>query len=204
MCGIAALGTAGLTACASGATGTVPDRGEPTGVPEGRLGARQRPDRRRRGRGGRLATAPSTAKSPGDLLVGVNLELSGPASVWAQSQLDALTLLAESLNAGGGGGRPAIRLIPYDNESNEAKSLVVARRLIEEDRVTAVIGGRHDADDDADRARWRTRARTPLVSIGSANAIVEPVEERRWVFKTPPQLARRRRPRCSATCARPG
>jgi branched-chain amino acid transport system substrate-binding protein len=127
---------------------------------------------------------PAGTKAPGELRVGVNLELSGPAAVWGQAQLNALTMLAETLNAGGGvGGRP-LKLIPYDNESNEAKSLVVTRRLIEADGVVAVVGA-GTTPTTMPIVPLANETGTPVVSIGSANAIVEPVEERTWVFKTP-------------------
>jgi branched-chain amino acid transport system substrate-binding protein len=129
------------------------------------------------------APAP-VAKASGELLIGVNLELSGPASVWGQPQLDALNLLADKINARGGANGLQIKLISYDNESNEARSLVVARRLIEEDRVHALIGG-GTTPTTMPVVPVANESKVPMVSIGSANAIIEPVGERQWVFKTP-------------------
>lgn len=189
MRGIAVVGAAGLAACTttqsatpgptlSSGTSPAADRGEPPGAPT----AASAPA----GTSTTAAASPATAaKASGELVVGVDLELSGAASVWAQSQLQAITLLAETLNAAGGVNGVPIRLIPYDNESNEARSLVVARRLIEEDRVTAIIGG-GTTPTTMPIVPVANESQTPLMAVGSANAIVEPVEERRWVFKTPP------------------
>jgi branched-chain amino acid transport system substrate-binding protein len=187
--GMTTLAAASLTACSSASDsasrpsaptgpGNVADRLEPWGVPTGAPPSQGTPSS--------AATAPvTTSKASGELLVGVDLELSGAASVWAQSQLQAITLLADTLNAAGGVNGVSIRLIPYDNESNETKSLVVARRLIEEDRVTAIIGG-GTTPTTMPVVPVANESQTPLVAVGSANAIVEPVEERRWIFKTPP------------------
>jgi branched-chain amino acid transport system substrate-binding protein len=127
----------------------------------------------------RLAVGPAVASDV--LVVGVNLELSGPAALWGQGQLDALTLLADKLNAQ---GRVRIKLVPYDNESSETKALVVARRLIEEDRVSAVIGG-GTTPTTMPVVPVANELETVVMSVASSNAIIEPVEERRWVFKTP-------------------
>jgi branched-chain amino acid transport system substrate-binding protein len=128
--------------------------------------------------------ATPTAASKGEVKVGVNLELSGPASVWGQPQLNAVRLLAEQINAAGGAGGWKIKLVEYDNKSNETESLVVTRRLIEQDGVAAIIGG-GTTPTTMPLIPVVTEAGVPLVSIGSSNAIVEPVSERKWVFKTP-------------------
>lgn len=128
--------------------------------------------------------APAAKPSGGELRIGVNLELSGPASVWGQPQLNALQLLADDINARGGINGQQIRLIAYDNESNESKSLVVTKRLVEEDRVLAVIGG-GTTPTTMPIVPYANEQEVPVVSIGSANAIIEPIQERRWIFKTP-------------------
>ncbi len=137
----------------------------------------------------RAPTAPSPAATPtaaakGEVKVGVNLELSGPASVWGQPQLNAIRMLVDQINAAGGAGGWKIKLIEYDNKTNETESLVVTRRLIEQDGVSAILGG-GTTPTTMPLIPVVTQAGVPLVSIGSSNAIVEPVAERKWVFKTP-------------------
>ncbi len=134
------------------------------------------------------ATAPTapaaTPAAKGEVKVGVNLELSGPSSVWGQPQLNAIRMLVDQINAAGGAGGWKIKLVEYDNKSNETESLVVTRRLIEQDRVSAIIGG-GTTPTTMPLIPVVTEAGVPLVSVGSSNAIVEPVAERKWVFKTP-------------------
>jgi branched-chain amino acid transport system substrate-binding protein len=130
------------------------------------------------------APAPSAAQPGPDIVIGVNLELSGPASVWGQPELNAITLLVDSVNAKGGINGSMLKIIAYDNESNEGKSLVNVKRLIEEDKVIAVVGaGTTPATMSTLPAA--TESQVPMISIGSSNAIVEPVQERKWIFKTP-------------------
>ncbi|MBX5491597.1 MAG: ABC transporter substrate-binding protein [Chloroflexi bacterium] len=127
---------------------------------------------------------PAARPASGELRIGVNLELSGPASVWGQPQLNALQLLADEINGRGGINGQQIRLIAYDNESNESKSLVVTKRLVEEDQVLAVIGG-GTTPTTMPIVPYANEQQVPVVSIGSANTIIEPPQERRWIFKTP-------------------
>ncbi|GIW09130.1 MAG: ABC transporter substrate-binding protein [Chloroflexi bacterium] len=128
--------------------------------------------------------APARPATPQELAIGVNLELSGASSVWGRPQLNAIQLLADQINERGGINGAKIRLVVYDNESTPQKSLVVAKRLVEEDRVLAIIGG-GSTPTTMPIVPYANEQGVTVVSIGSANDIIEPIAERKWVFKTP-------------------
>src|SRR5205823_12444267 len=57
------------------------------------------------------------------------------------------------------------------------------RRLIDEDRVPVLIGATQSGTTLA-AINTVQQAEVPLISLGASFRIVEPVAERRWVFKT--------------------
>src|SRR5574342_499744 len=118
------------------------------------------------------------------LRVGAVLELSGQASIWGRPQRESIQMVVDDLNAKGGVGGRRLELIVYDNESNETKSLVLAKRLVEQDAVLGIIGA-GTTPTTMPMIPYVTQAGTPLVSMGSADVIVTPAAQRRWIFKTP-------------------
>ncbi len=116
--------------------------------------------------------------------IGVNLELTGSASVWGLPQKNAIEMYVKQLNENGGINGIPIELVIYDNESNETQSLVVSKKLVEQDQVLAVIGGGTTPTTMAS-IPYMNKQGVPLVSVGSGDEIVLPVEERKWIFKTP-------------------
>lgn len=143
--------------------------------------------------GGAPATTPDNNKSadndgekerPTEYKIGVNLELTGPASVWGEPQLKAVELLIDQVNQQGGINGVPIKLIKQDNQSKETESLVVTKKLVEQEGVLAVIGG-GNTPTTMPLIPYVTEKQVPLISIGSGDAIATPVKERYWVFKTP-------------------
>jgi len=116
--------------------------------------------------------------------IGAVLELTGKSSVWGVPQRDAIQMAVEQINANGGINGKQLELIVYDNESNETKSLVAAKKLVSQDEVLAIIGA-STTPTTMPLIPYVTQEEVPLVSVGSGDEIVQPVEERKWIFKTP-------------------
>lgn len=123
--------------------------------------------------------------APSRIRIGVVLELSGPASVFVRSQRESVEMVADDLNRKGGVGGRKLELVIYDNESNGTKSLVLAKRLVEQDGVLGIIGA-GTTPTTMPIISYVSAAGVPLISMGSSDAIVTPVAQRRWVFKTSP------------------
>ncbi|HEV2088473.1 MAG TPA: ABC transporter substrate-binding protein [Cryptosporangiaceae bacterium] len=138
-----------------------------------------------------LATATSGCATPQrtqtrpDVLIGVNIELSGSAARLGQSYRNALELVVADINAKGVLGGRKVRLIIRDNRSDPDDALRVARDLWETHRVVAMVGPGVSPTSLAvvDAAE---RRQVPMVSMGSAAEIVNPVAERQYAFKTTP------------------
>ncbi len=119
--------------------------------------------------------------------IGVVLDITGPASSLGEPEKQTLGMLAEELNAKGGINGHLIEMILYDNEGDEAKSLIKAKKLIEQDKVLALIGTSQSGTTMA-IVPTVTAAQIPLVSCAASWKIIrdpETKKTREWVFKTP-------------------
>ena len=76
-----------------------------------------------------------------------------------------------------------IELLIYDDEGDATKAQNYATKLIEEENVVAVIGPTISGTS-LKIIDIATENKTPLISCAAAAAIVEPVDERKWIFKT--------------------
>jgi branched-chain amino acid transport system substrate-binding protein len=120
--------------------------------------------------------------------IGVDIEMSGPAAVQGKAYSRAVKLVADRINADGGvqvgEEKKKIKLIIRDNKSDPAESLTVAKSLIHNDHVTAIVGG-GSSPTTMSIVDTVERAKVPMVSMGSSTAIVTPIAHRQYIFKTP-------------------
>jgi branched-chain amino acid transport system substrate-binding protein len=111
-------------------------------------------------------------------------DITGPASSLGVPERDTALMLQAEIDAKGGiKGRP-VKLVIYDGESTETKSLLAAKKAIEEDRVAALICCTQSGTSLAIKNAVQT-AKVPMVSMAASVKIVEPVKDSLWVFKTP-------------------
>ena len=81
----------------------------------------------------------SAQKKP-TIRLGVNLDVTGYGAWLGEPELRAVQLFAEQVNSRGGIDGHPLELVVYDNESNPEKSSGNAKKLIQRDKVTAIIG----------------------------------------------------------------
>ena len=117
-----------------------------------------------------------------EVKIGAVLAVSGPASFLGDPEKKTLEMYVADINAHGGVNGQKIKLTVYDSGGNPNKSKTFATRLIEQDKVDAVIG---DSTTGATLAIMPVfeDAHVPLISLAGAVQIIQPV--RKWVFKTP-------------------
>jgi branched-chain amino acid transport system substrate-binding protein len=132
-----------------------------------------------RGGGGGADTGSGDA-----IKVGVNIELSGPAAVQGAAYQNAVRLVADQINADGGIDGKKLELVIRDNKSDPTEALQVAKGMIENDGVVAMVGG-GSSPTTLSLVDYVEDAGVPIVSMGSSGAIVSPPEDRTFVFKTP-------------------
>ncbi len=112
-------------------------------------------------------------------------DITGPASSLGLPERDTALMLQTEIDAKGGiKGRP-IKLVIYDGESTETKTLLAAKKAIEEERVAALICCTQSGTSLAIKNAVQT-AKVPTISMATSIRIVEPIKESAWVFKTAP------------------
>ncbi len=117
-----------------------------------------------------------------DIKVGAVLSVTGPASFLGEPEEKTLRIYVDELNAKGGIKGRKIQLVTYDDGGDANKARTFATRLVEEDKVVAMVGGTTTGTTMAMVPVFED-AQIPFISLAGAVVIVEPVK--RWVFKTP-------------------
>jgi len=133
------------------------------------------------------ATGEKAASGKEPYKIGAVLDVTGSASSLGDPEKITLEMLVEEINAKGGINGHPLELILYDNEGDEAKSLTKVKRLIEADKVAAILGTSQSGTTMA-IVPTVMAAQIPLVSCAASWKIIkdpETKETRKWIFKTP-------------------
>lgn len=136
-----------------------------------------------------LTLSPPAALAGHEYKIGVVVAVTGPASSLGVPERDVTLMLQKALDAKGGikgpdGALHRVRLIIHDDESKPDTTVKVVKKLIEEDQVVGLVASSQSPTSLA-VIPITTQAKVPHVSLASSHAIVTPVRERHWVFKTP-------------------
>lgn len=122
------------------------------------------------------------APAHADIKLGSVLSVTGPASFLGDPEKRTLEMYVAEINAKGGVNGQQIKLFIYDDGGDANKARTFATRLVEEDKVDAMVGGSATGPTMA-MINVFEEANTPFIALAGAAAIVIPV--RKWVFKTP-------------------
>jgi branched-chain amino acid transport system substrate-binding protein len=117
-----------------------------------------------------------------EIKIGAVLSITGPASFLGEPEKKTLDMYVKELDAAGGVNGQQITIVIYDDGGDASKARTFATRLVEEDKVDAVLGGSATGPALA-MAPVFDEAGVPFIALAGAAAIVVPV--RKWVFKTP-------------------
>ncbi|MBS0508310.1 MAG: ABC transporter substrate-binding protein [Proteobacteria bacterium] len=130
--------------------------------------------------GATLALSAFAALAADPIKIGSVLSVTGPAASLGEPELQTLQMYVEAINkAGGVIGRP-LQLVHYDDGSDANKANGFTKRLIEDDKVDAIIGGT-TTGATMSMVPLVERAGVPFISLGGAVVIVEPVKK--FTFK---------------------
>jgi branched-chain amino acid transport system substrate-binding protein len=114
--------------------------------------------------------------------IGSVLSVTGPASFLGDPEKKTLEIYVDQINAKGGVNGKKLELIVYDDGGNPNNAKTFATRLVEQDKVDAMVGGSTTGATLAMIPVFED-AKIPFISLAGAIQIIEPV--RKWVFKTP-------------------
>src|SRR3989338_11221674 len=136
-----------------------------------------------------LVWGPVIAQAQAAYKVGAISSIAGPGSSLGIPERDTALMLEANINAKGGikgpdGKLHPLKMVIYDDASDETKAGLAAKKLIDEDKVAAIVGTTASGTSLAILDTVQ-KAEVPTVSVAAAIKIVEPAAERKWVFKTP-------------------
>ncbi len=131
---------------------------------------------------GLIALVGAGDRASAQIKIGSVLSVTGPASFLGDPEKRTLEIYVNEINAKGGVNGQKLQLIVYDSAGNADSARTFATRLVEEDKVAAVVGGSTTGGTLAMMQTFED-AKIPFISLAGAIQIVEPV--RKWVFKTP-------------------
>lgn len=75
-----------------------------------------------------------------EILIGSYASITGATASFGTYQLNGITMAVEEINAKGGINGKKIKLINYDNKSDNDETLAVVNRLVTQDKVLALLG----------------------------------------------------------------
>jgi branched-chain amino acid transport system substrate-binding protein len=129
-----------------------------------------------------LTFAFGAGAQPEPIRIGAFLSVTGPAAFLGDPEQKTLELYVEKVNAAGGVLGRKLQLYAYDSAGDAEKARAYVKRLIEQDKVDALVGGSTTGETMA-AVPLAEGAGIPFISLAGAVVIVEPVKK--WVFKTP-------------------
>src|SRR5687767_4095220 len=110
----------------------------------------------------------------GEILIGQFAALTGPIATFGQSESKGVRLALEAVNASGGIHGKPVRLVVEDDQGKPEEAQTVVTKLINKDRVAAVLGGSASSNSLA-AAPVCQQSGIPMVSPTSVNLKVTQV-----------------------------
>jgi branched-chain amino acid transport system substrate-binding protein len=134
------------------------------------------------------ASACQSSEDAGDVeevIIGADLELSGPTAAIGQAYQRALELKISQVNDSGVLGARKLKLDPKDNRSDSSLSLSNVGAFANNPDVAAIIMG--TCSDCVTKVAPTVKdRRIPTIALAPAGNVVTPVNQRQWVFKVGP------------------
>lgn len=124
----------------------------------------------------------SSASANEPYKIGALFAVTGFNSPLGLPEKETTEMLVDQINAKGGINGHPLQVTIYDTESDETKAVTLAKRLIEQDKVLAIIGPSSTGESLA-IVDTVEKAGIPLISCAASAQIVQPVKK--WVFKAP-------------------
>lgn len=116
--------------------------------------------------------------------IGAVVDISGSSSSLGVPERNTFEMLKDKVNAAGGINGHPLELTILDNKSDETEAVLAVKKLIDQQKVLAVIGCSSSGPSMA-MIDTVQKEKVPMISMAALSKIVEPVQDRKWVFKTP-------------------
>ena len=131
--------------------------------------------------GGSKTPATNNPVESGDILIGGNFEVTGELASFGTSTRNGIQLAFDEINANGGvlGGKN-LKFIVEDNKSSSTDAAIIAQKLIQNDKVVALLGPVTSTNSLA-AAPIAVDNKIPMISPTATNPAVTKVGE--YIFR---------------------
>src|SRR5262252_10787127 len=113
--------------------------------------------------------------------IGCLVPLTGKGAEWGQGAKPSIDLAVEEINAKGGIGGLPIEMICYDDQTLESEALNAMNRLVDRDKVLAVVGPCFSGQFETIAPQLDARFKTPIDSYCSAKPGLSAMSK--WAFR---------------------
>lgn len=110
-----------------------------------------------------VTAAAGPALAAETIKIGFFAPLTGPAAADGKSVMQAAQLAVDEINARGGAAGKPVELVAYDDRFDPREAVAIANKLIEQDRVVAVVSGSYSGPTRAVAPIFQ-RAGIPMIS----------------------------------------
>ncbi|MDA8426523.1 MAG: ABC transporter substrate-binding protein [Treponema sp.] len=104
---------------------------------------------------------------------------TGDSALWGQAELNTVQMMAADYNAQGGvdigGKKYQLQIVPYDDKGDSTEAVNVAKRLVSQDKVVAIVGAQ-GSGEAIPVAPIMDEAKVPLVASTATNPKVTVTE----------------------------
>src|SRR5881296_3443433 len=123
---------------------------------------------------------PGAGGATGPIVVGYYGDLSGRTSNFGQSTKNGVEMAADEINKTGGIDGRQVQILSEDDEGRPEKAATVATKLIDQDRVIALLGEVASGNSLAAAPKAQA-AKVPMISPSSTNPAVTAVGD--YIFR---------------------
>lgn len=127
------------------------------------------------------ASTPPAATGSDTIKIGGLFSASGGSSTLGKPEMETLKMLVDEANAAGGISGMKIELFTYDDKSDQNEAVLNMKKLLEQDKVSVVIGGTISGNAMA-MIPLAEKAKVPFIAMGASKNINVPTKP--YVFKT--------------------
>lgn len=132
---------------------------------------------------GLVGCQPGGGGTAGPIKIGAVVSVTGPNAPLGEGEKATLEMLAAEVNAAGGINGQQVEIIIEDDASDPAKAQAAVCKLIEQDKVVAVIGGT-GTPSTMSMIPETEKAGLPQMAMAAGIPITNPLKAN--VFRTPP------------------
>ncbi len=113
--------------------------------------------------------------------IGCMVPLTGKGAEWGQGAKASIEIAQEEINAKGGIGGVPVEILCYDYQTMESEGLNLVNRLVERDKVLAVVGPCFSSVFEVIAPQLDSRLKTSIISYCSAKPGLSAMS--RWAFR---------------------